>query len=66
MHPSLTVKLLVLWTAALMAIIAGLLGAILYRLDGRQVPACIIRGAATSGVALTLLILAFNSIGFLG
>lgn len=66
MNTSLTVKLLVLFAAVLTAIIIGLLGAILYRLDGQQVPACMIRGTATFGVSLTLLILTLNSIGILG
>jgi len=60
------VKLLLITTAALVAVIVGLAAGILARFDGARTPACITRGGASFGVALTLLVLVLSNLGALG
>lgn len=58
-------KLLLVLTLTLFAIIVGMVAAILARLEGAQVPACVTRGGSAFGVSLTLLILVLSSLGAL-
>lgn len=66
MRLSFGVKLLLVTMAALVAVIVGMAAGILARLDGARTPACITRGGASFGVALTLLVLVLSSLGALG
>ncbi|WP_030372872.1 hypothetical protein [Streptomyces rimosus] len=62
---SFGVKVLLVLAAALLAIIVAMAAGILARLDGARLAACVMRGGATFGVSLTLLILVLSSLGAL-
>jgi ABC-type dipeptide/oligopeptide/nickel transport system permease component len=64
-HLSFSVRLLLVLTAALMAVIVGLLAGVLAHLEEMRAPSCIVRGAAACGIALTLFVLVLSSLGAL-
>ena len=66
LHLSFSVRLLLVLTAALLAVIMGLLAGILAHLEGMRAPSCIVRGGTACGVALTLFIVVLSSLGALG
>ncbi|MER6502302.1 hypothetical protein ABT218_23715 [Streptomyces sp. NPDC001455] len=66
MHLSFGIRLSLVLAAALVAVIVGMTTGLLARWDGARTPACIMRGGAASGIAMTLMVLVLTSLGALG
>ncbi|MFG2228064.1 hypothetical protein [Streptomyces sp. NPDC048644] len=63
---SFGVRLLLVLAAALAAVIIGMMTVMLAHWDGARTPACIMRGGAAFGIAMTLMVLVLTSLGALG
>lgn len=62
---SLGVRLLSVVAALLAAIIVGMAAGVLAYLDGAKLPACILRGGASVGATMTVLVLVMAALGVL-
>ncbi|WP_079176411.1 hypothetical protein [Streptomyces sp. MUSC 14] len=62
---SFSVRVLVVGVALLTAVIVGMVAGMLAHLDGAKVPACIMRGGASVGATMTVLVLVMVALGVL-
>ncbi len=65
MRFSFSVRVLVVVVMLLAAVIVGLVAGLLAHLDGARVPACIMRGGASAGTMMTVLVVVMVALGVL-